>query len=145
MQQHTRAVFRVVGAVNHCLIYGQGHDTYYERYRFIIEWFRTYTFVLLRPLYISYATIIFCEIVRYCIDNCRNWGRISTRCWVNKSHPIHIFLRKIDSAITALSCISTTTTHPTPKNTKQVRYFDHDLTEVSSFHPGPLTYICFAV
>ena len=28
------------------------------------------------------------NIVQYCINNCRNWGRISTRCWIHKSHPI---------------------------------------------------------
>ena len=25
---------------------------------------------------------------RYCINNCRNWGRISIRCWIHKRYPI---------------------------------------------------------
>ena len=26
--------------------------------------------------------------IRYYIDNCQNWGRISVRCWIHKRHPI---------------------------------------------------------
>ena len=36
----------------------------------------------------SSATITRCNIARYYINNYRNWGRISTRCWIHKSHPI---------------------------------------------------------
>ena len=28
------------------------------------------------------------DIVRYLINNCRNWGRISIRCWIPKRHII---------------------------------------------------------
>ena len=28
------------------------------------------------------------SIVRYNINNYRNWGRISVRCWIHKRHPI---------------------------------------------------------
>ena len=49
--------------------------------------------------------------MKYCINNCWNWGRISTRCWIHKSHPIPSYgvsfvdiLEKIDRAITALHC-----------------------------------------
>ena len=27
------------------------------------------------------------NMVRYCINNCRNWGRISNRCWTHKDTP----------------------------------------------------------
>ena len=36
----------------------------------------------------SIAVIIQSIIVRYCINNHRNWGRVSIRCWVHKRHPI---------------------------------------------------------
>ena len=36
----------------------------------------------------SSAVITRCNIVKYCINNCRNWGRISIRCWILKRHPI---------------------------------------------------------
>ena len=34
------------------------------------------------------AVITRSDTVRYCINNCGNWGRISIRCWINKIHPI---------------------------------------------------------
>ena len=40
----------------------------------------------------SSAVIKRSNIVRYCINNCRNWGRISIRCWIHKRHPIPLTL-----------------------------------------------------
>ena len=28
------------------------------------------------------------NMVRNCINNCRNWVRISNRCWIHKRHPL---------------------------------------------------------
>ena len=65
----------------------------------------------------SSAVITRSKIVRYCINNCRNWGRISIRIWIHKRRPITrpdgramgclllIFLRKIDRVIMAPHCI----------------------------------------
>ena len=36
----------------------------------------------------SSAVIMRSKIIRYCINDCRNWGRISIRCWIHKRHPI---------------------------------------------------------
>ena len=36
----------------------------------------------------SSAIITRSNIVRYCIDNCRNWGRTITRYWIHKRHSI---------------------------------------------------------
>ena len=36
----------------------------------------------------STAVIMRSNIVRYYVNNYRNWGRISIRCWVHKRHPI---------------------------------------------------------
>ena len=36
----------------------------------------------------SSAVITRSKIIRYCINNCRNWGRISIRCQIHKRHPI---------------------------------------------------------
>ena len=36
----------------------------------------------------SSAVITRSNIVRYCINNHRNWGRISIRCWIHNRHPI---------------------------------------------------------
>ena len=36
----------------------------------------------------SSAVITRSHIVRYHINNYRNWGRISIRCWIHKRHPI---------------------------------------------------------
>ena len=36
----------------------------------------------------SNAFITRCKIVRYYINNCRNCGRISIRCWTHQRHPI---------------------------------------------------------
>ena len=36
----------------------------------------------------SSAVITRSNIVRYCINNCKNCGRISIRCWMHKIHPI---------------------------------------------------------
>ena len=36
----------------------------------------------------SSAAITRCNIVKYCIINCRKWGRISITCWIHKRHPI---------------------------------------------------------
>ena len=56
------------------------------------------------------------NIGRYYMNNYRNWGRISIRCWIHKKHPIAcpngramgcllwIFVRKIDCVITAPHC-----------------------------------------
>ena len=61
----------------------------------------------------SSAVITRSTIVRYCINDCRNSGRISIRCWIHRRHPIPcpieqamgcllwLFLRK-------LSCNGTT-------------------------------------
>ena len=59
------------------------------------------------------------NIVRYYINNYRNWGRISIRCWIHKRHPIPRpdgrakgvsfvnICEKIDRVITAPHCILT--------------------------------------
>ena len=36
----------------------------------------------------SSAVITRSNIVRFCINNCRNWDIISIRCWIHKRHPI---------------------------------------------------------
>ena len=36
----------------------------------------------------SNAIVTRSDILRYYINNCRNWGRISIRCWIHKRHPI---------------------------------------------------------
>ena len=36
----------------------------------------------------SCAIITQSKIVRHCINNCRNWGKISIRCWIHKKNPI---------------------------------------------------------
>ena len=36
----------------------------------------------------SSAVIMRSNVIRYCIDNYTNWGRISIRCWIHKRHPI---------------------------------------------------------
>ena len=36
----------------------------------------------------SSAVITRSVIVRYHLDNYRNWGRISIKCWIHKRHPI---------------------------------------------------------
>ena len=61
------------------------------------------------------SAIIMCSNIRYCINDCRNSGRISIRCWIHKRHRIprpnygvsfvNIF-EKIDHVITALHCIT---------------------------------------
>ena len=53
------------------------------------EW----TFNSLWPSYAKWqlqssAVITWFEIVRYCINSCRNWSWISIRCWIHKRHPI---------------------------------------------------------
>ena len=65
----------------------------------------------------SSAIITRCNIVRYCINDCRNSGRISLRCWIHKRHTIPrpgrramaclfwIFFTKTDRVVTALHCI----------------------------------------
>ena len=71
-------------------------------------------------LYIqSSAVITWSNVVRYFINNYRNWGRISIRCWIYKRHHIPrphgrvmghllwIFFEKIDCVITASHCIWT--------------------------------------
>ena len=35
----------------------------------------------------SSAIIMRSNILRYCINNCRNWGRTTIRCWIHKTHP----------------------------------------------------------
>ena len=37
----------------------------------------------------SSTVITLSNIVRSCINNCRNWGRISIRCWIHNRHPVH--------------------------------------------------------
>ena len=66
----------------------------------------------------SSAVITRSNIVRYYMNNYKNWGRISSRCWIYKRHPIPrpngramgcilwvYFVRKNDRVITALHCI----------------------------------------
>ena len=36
----------------------------------------------------SSAVIKRSNMVRFCINNCRNWDIISIRCWIHKRHPI---------------------------------------------------------
>ena len=36
----------------------------------------------------SSAVIMRSKIVRFCINNCRNWDIISIGCWIHKRHPI---------------------------------------------------------
>ena len=62
------------------------------------------------------AVITQSNIIRYYINNYRNWGRISTRYWIHRRHTIPrpngwavecllwIFLEKVDRIITASHC-----------------------------------------
>ena len=39
--------------------------------------------------HLQLSAVITCSnIVRYFMNNYRNWGRISIRCWIHKRHPI---------------------------------------------------------
>ena len=65
----------------------------------------------------SSAVIMWSNIVRYCMNDCRNSGRISIRYWIHKRCPIPhskepamgcllwILFEKIDCIIVALHCI----------------------------------------
>ena len=85
----------------------------------------------------SSAIITQSNIVRYCINDSRNWGRISIRCWIHKRHLIPcpngramgVFVdicEKIDRVITALHCITYLLT------------CRHDQYGEAGFHPGQL-------
>ena len=56
------------------------------------------------------AIIMGSKIVRYCLNNCRNWGGISIWCWIHKRHPtpygvsVVNICEKIDHVIMAPHC-----------------------------------------
>ena len=97
-----------------------------KRHMIIANTFKLHLFCSNPLIYMYYfaiqmtAVIRRSIIVRYYINNYRNWGRISIRCWIHKRHPMPRpngvsfvnICEKIDRVITVPHCISLCFTLP---------------------------------